>query len=488
MSGYLLITVHWLDDRYHGVIGRGGPPEWPPSPFRLFQALVAGVARAGKLDTSAPSLRWLESLPAPMIIAPNSRPGQAATHFVPNNDGDRVPDRQGRLTGKKFQPTIMLGDPTLHYLWACQPAQEETQGVVAAARSLICLGLGVDMAFADARLVAEEQINSIPGIRWLPKSGTSDGGRTLRVPRVGSLDDILRSHQASLQRIGDDSSRPILSATERPRVFRGVLYTAPGFPLARPYQVFALRRVDGEFFPETQARLIHIAGMVRHAAIKAMDAKNGFPPPGVQDPKKWVDNFVAGHRNGRENHLQFSYVPLPSIGHEHADFGIRRVMIVAPNGHEADLQHLAEQLDGRELKREGGGEAPILEYLRGDGVTRQYTGSSKRWRTVTPVILPGCDDRKPAKAKKLLYAALRQSGVDQPCQFVWGPVPNFPNGLSAHSRDRQGRPIGYFRPDHLRRFTAVHACFEFENRQQGPLVIGAGRHYGFGLLAAVDDV
>jgi len=45
----LLITVRFLDDRFHGLLDRGGPTEWPPSPFRLFRALLAGVARRGEL-------------------------------------------------------------------------------------------------------------------------------------------------------------------------------------------------------------------------------------------------------------------------------------------------------------------------------------------------------------------------------------------------------------------------------------------------------
>ena len=105
---HLCITVCWLGDRYHGLLGRDGPPEWPPSPFRLFQALVAGVARRGALDTEpGRSLEWLQSKP-PIIIAPRSRPGQVVTRFVPNNDGDKEPDRQKRLTGKTSRPTIML--------------------------------------------------------------------------------------------------------------------------------------------------------------------------------------------------------------------------------------------------------------------------------------------------------------------------------------------------------------------------------------------
>src|SRR5271157_5988588 len=115
---HFVLTVRWLDDRYHGLLDRDGPREWPPSPFRLFQALVAGAARCGKLEsTIGESLAWLQSLDPPVIIAPRSGAAQVVTRFVPNNDGDKVPDRQNRLKGKTFRPTLMLDPPVIHYIW-----------------------------------------------------------------------------------------------------------------------------------------------------------------------------------------------------------------------------------------------------------------------------------------------------------------------------------------------------------------------------------
>lgn len=479
MNDYLHIAVHWLDDRYHGLLGRDGPPEWPPSPYRLFQALVAGAARAGKLEALAESLRWLEILPAPVIIAPPTRPGQIITRFVPNNDGDKKPDRQRRLTGKTFRPTIMLDAPVIHYLWKCKPAPEETGGIFDAARSLICLGLGIDMAFADAQLTTEDKIGSIPGVRWLPKPGAFRDEGMLRVPKERSLDDLLRTHQSAIQRIGHDG---ILNPVRKPQVFDTAFYASSERPIGRPYQLFALRNANDGFSRQPQAKIIHIVGMTRRAAIKAMKA---YPPPRTSDPEKWVEHFVAGHRNGNNDHKQFSYLPLPSVGHEHADCDIRRMMIAAPFGEDEHLAHLAEQLDGYQLERENGGEAPILHRLRGDGVTAHYTGKSAVWATVTPIILPGHDDHKPAKTRKLLETALRQSGIEQPCEFTWSTVPNFKNCLSAYKHDRQGRHIGYYRPDHLANFTAVHARLIFPHAVPGPITIGAGRHCGLGICAAI---
>ena len=50
----LVVTVRLHAGRYHGE------PEWPPSPARLFQALVAGSAKRSTLDDEdVRALTWL---------------------------------------------------------------------------------------------------------------------------------------------------------------------------------------------------------------------------------------------------------------------------------------------------------------------------------------------------------------------------------------------------------------------------------------------
>ena len=63
----LRIAVDWLDGTYHGK-------EWPPSPFRVYQAILAGYAvhqRGNPVFEAA--MRHLETLPAPTITAPQGR-------------------------------------------------------------------------------------------------------------------------------------------------------------------------------------------------------------------------------------------------------------------------------------------------------------------------------------------------------------------------------------------------------------------------------
>ena len=46
---YALISVTFLDPVFHGRAD-GEEPEWPPSPLRLFQALLAGAAAASRAE------------------------------------------------------------------------------------------------------------------------------------------------------------------------------------------------------------------------------------------------------------------------------------------------------------------------------------------------------------------------------------------------------------------------------------------------------
>lgn len=263
--------------------------------------------------------------------------------------------------------------------------------------------------------------------------------------------------------------------------------------------------------------------MLRHLTIRAMASKqlleklypdhdqtndpfrDGSPPPDIEKCEQWktaddwVLQYVAGHRNDNaDDHRQFSYLPLPSVGHEHADQMVRRVMVAAPMGDDAWLEHLAVRLAGRQLKPKNGNEfgdqgSPTLLRIYHDKVVRRYTDASNGWASVTPVILPGHDDKNPAKTQKLIKAALAQSGIHQPCTYEWSAHSRFSNSLSAHKyhKDREANVKNWQFvnvKDYLRSKTWVHLTLNFndELKAPGPLVIGAGRHCGFGLMAGVN--
>src|SRR5437867_872405 len=110
MPSQLCLTVTFLNPVFHGRRD-GGESEWPPSPMRLFQALVAAAHAKWKQDEAernraVAALEWLERQPAPVIVAPTGRPSQPFRLSVPNNAMDIVARawERGNETGKDANP------------------------------------------------------------------------------------------------------------------------------------------------------------------------------------------------------------------------------------------------------------------------------------------------------------------------------------------------------------------------------------------------
>jgi CRISPR-associated protein Csb2 len=61
-------------------------PEWPPHPARVFMALAAAYFETGGDAEERRALEWLETLPPPMLRAPEAMPRRPVTHYVPVND------------------------------------------------------------------------------------------------------------------------------------------------------------------------------------------------------------------------------------------------------------------------------------------------------------------------------------------------------------------------------------------------------------------
>ena len=123
MARSLLISVRFHEGRYHGQEDRFyGTDGWPPSPARLYQALLAGAVRGAHLAAADESaLRWLEHLPPPRIAAPAARCGRPVKLFVPNNDLDSVGGDPARVSEvrvpKAWRPCFFDPDEVLLYLW-----------------------------------------------------------------------------------------------------------------------------------------------------------------------------------------------------------------------------------------------------------------------------------------------------------------------------------------------------------------------------------
>jgi hypothetical protein len=178
MDRWLVISATFVHGRYHGGRGQGERDSWPPSPLRLFQALVAG-ARTGYCANSwtkakASAFSWLEALDPPEIVAPIAAPGTDFTLFVPDNDMDKPAAAwaEGRephdnfkperlRSGKVHRPWIVGDDASVHYLWGIPAAvwpemQAPAEIIAAEARRLIALGRTIDVVVGDGRILTRE--------------------------------------------------------------------------------------------------------------------------------------------------------------------------------------------------------------------------------------------------------------------------------------------------------------------------------------------
>jgi CRISPR-associated protein Csb2 len=517
MPTYFCLTVRFLQPYSHGR-GNDGEPEWPPSPLRAFQALVAAAAgrwnERTQLEYAAPAFRWLERQPAPTIVAaPGTRSDVKYRLYVPDNVADKVAKswsarREASIadyrTEKDVCPTHLLGD-AVHYLFPVpEPGLElETHRntLIGAARSITHLGWGVDMVAGNATILSPKEAAKLSGERWQPMKTVSASG--LRVPIKGTLNNLANKHAAFLNRLSGVSFKPVppLSA------YRVVGYRRVTDPPHRPIVAFELWQPADQLaaLPAGKSRFrpfdplrgtVRVAAMVRHAADEAARA-TGWPAERISE-------YVHGHgpagpTRGAPDTPRFAYLPLPSIeertrkegGRQTVVSAIRRVLVVEPPGGTGEQVAWARRaLSGRELTDgRTGRPAALLSLIPGsDPRVRHYLGGatgSPTWSTVTPVVLPGHDGRGSAKAERLLRKAIQQAGLSatlaENAELEWRNAGFLPGVDPA---------VRYEPPAHINAYTRCHVRVRWRGPAgepvavRGPLVIGAGRYCGFGLFVA----
>ncbi len=241
----LLIRVRFLDARFHGR-GDDGAPEWPPSPLRLFQALLA-AAKPCWSDALAEAFEWLERQAPPVIHTPPTRTGAARLTYVPNNNSDTVRDPAQLRTGKSIPPTLILpadgAKAEVVYRWPVAPGHEPmARRLIAPSRRLRALGWGIDLAVGRAEVVEGGGVE-LPPVRYTPTVGRTVGGDRLRVPASGSLASREADYAASLTRIAPGNT---LADDPGGLVFERAVYHHGARQAARPFVAFTLEPVNAD--------------------------------------------------------------------------------------------------------------------------------------------------------------------------------------------------------------------------------------------------
>lgn len=542
--------------------------EWPPHPGRVFMALAAAWFETGEDDAEGQALRWLETLGDPELVLPCcdrvfSR--TVANCYVPVNDvADpyHQPDKKkpakifmslqsvniGRNRQPRTFPSVWVGDAPCFLHWPnadaaeveChRPALDQVCGKVTRighSSSLVRMWVAkADEMFGkvwipdeglaewQARRISEgtldlldRQFNRrgreqhqllsgrIDALKAEKKATTGKGSQQ----RKAELDEQIAAAESELETV--DARDPI-----RPKIGLWTGYRRkeadPLPPL--PHTEFdsdllILSQVDGPRLP--LASTLAVTQALRGAILAHLGTN--------------IPEWVSGHQpNGeplRNGNNQLAIIPLPFVGHEHADGHLLGVVLVFPrslprsergrvlgrfllnnNGEPRDIQLMLGRLGVWTIRKRD-----WLEHrqaLQPETWTAHPRGA-KIWATVTPVVLdrfPKCDLIKEREAwheevSGIIATSCERLGLPRPIEVAVGTT-SWHRGsprATVKRRPLRGHPdiptreaaLGDGFPHYPPKGSngprpQFHVYLRFDEPVVGPILLGAGRFLGYGL-------
>lgn len=533
----LAIEVELLTGRYAATAHNDrGRAEWPPHPARFFSALVAALHDHDDVDQAErDALLWLEQQGAPALrVDPESKVGrrQVQDVYVPVNDvtlgGDeairkaeeKLIDAKTPAAKKKAQaalekvqreavavdmrtsdkavttasallperrtrqvrtfPVVLPETPTFAFLWPITDLSPHR-----AALERLCervTRMGHSSSLVRCTLVDGDLTPTL-----VPND---EGEVVLRVVGPGQLDRLERAFEHHL-----GVQNRVLPA--RPQ--RYGLASKKATPLPPVESVFSstdwilFERVSGS--RPLASRTTDLARALREALIEVHG-------------NQYLPATLSGHaENGPTEQPHVAFVPLPFVGHEHADGALMGCALVLPRELPGPDRELLLRLVAKWEQERGshrgdltlaGGTLPPFHIRRVDVSTKaalapmRWSRSSARFITATPIALdknPGnLRSNQDGTARKATLEA--QQSISDACQHVVGvrPVsvevslaPLLPG--AQHVRDFLPWPGRPGRTPRVR----IHADIQFAEPVRGPLLLGAGRYFGLGLCLPVED-
>jgi CRISPR-associated protein Csb2 len=475
--------------------------EWPPHPGRLFSALVDAAFQSLSPDGAElprevrGALEWLEELPAPALAASDAGQREVVKNFVPANDHNEQgkPD-QGRLKlyptltdgiairrlrNERYFPTVIPDNPVVHFIW------QDASGVEAHRPVLEQLVACVTYLGHSSSLVNVTVTDHAPEPIYLPDT---TGRHTFRVPGRGRLRDLESYFRrnarpspglyAAYRKVGEEKAKP---AVRSEPVFGDIIVC----------------QIDGPHLPLTGAAKLTAA--VREALIAHVEADTDYTI------KEAVKSLVSGHTPSglpsRDAHV--AYIPLANVGYQYSDGKVMGFGVVLPRTlgrYSPERRAILRAVAGLERVWCGGADwtagavaaEPTDETRKRyswnvaiptDDVPKSlqgwaYTGPSKMWATVTPIL---CDrhpkEKDGERIEDIVAVSVERVVGVRPCFVEVGKISRQLGVPPSHEFDNR-RKAG-LQPRHR-----VHARIHFDQEVRGPIIAGAGRYAGLGLFRA----
>jgi CRISPR-associated protein Csb2 len=396
-------------------------PEWPPSPDRVFQALVATACELG-LDRQP--LQEIERI-RPALTCPEALPIASAKVFVPSN---QTPEQKNAAASR---PYMRAGEGVILYYHYPDLSPSAAAWLRQAARNLTHIGRSQGFVVADAL-----RDDEAPEPLWEPH----DIGEVLfSTSYPGRLLDLDRAYSAGQRPQRAPMTPYRMRRNKYPSsCWRDLLVLKPG------------RRLY-------VTRAAQVAEAVRSAILSVLG----------DDAPAWAH----GHGSGNSH---MAITPLPNVGHAHADGMMTGIGIWLPGDLERkERAAMAYRIAVIRKIQSGGMEFPVSIQKMDQFATRPetWTRLSRTWASVTPVVL----DRHPKKGKLTAEQIIAESCVHA----------GLPEPVGVRVAKESGvRGVPSSREFRLRRQGSqyYHAELEFAQPVWGPVLVGRERFYGLGMF------
>ena len=462
---------------------------------------------AAEQDRAA--LRWLELQAPPAVLAAGQHQGSQHASYVVTNSVVAGPGSQShpaRTNALRVRARSFPAAATVRFVWQdAQPSTELVHVLDAVARRVPYLGRSTGIALVSASASAadgqagelEAGTASAQGPRELVDLRASstmagsaqdlwavfepcaleDSEVSLRVPYPGYLAELDTLYEAG--RPAWEASR-----TRGYRLRKDAADQAPAPVMPSAYtDVVAFRfsglRPDGRLVVRfTEALRSQVLSRVGEHAPAALHGHGADGRPHVAflalPSVGWPMSPDAGSSHA-DGHLLGLAVAIPDLPAEERRAVLAGVLGLRGSGRSQETSSVVE------LPVPGIG---TVELAYQPGLVRPWGASPERWRlgsrrwvTATPVVLDRFPKKKSQDVQEVLRSC-RMVGLPEPVDIQVSGEPLMPGAVRLRPTDL---------PQQVRGRLYRHVSLTFDRAVSGPVLLGAGRYLGVGLLAPLAD-
>lgn len=465
----LAIDIELISGRYDAAgAGDRDAAEWPPHPARVFCALVASA----RSDADREALRWLETLPAPVVQAsPTARADVRASYVVTNavkpSGGSQF--HPGRTNALKVRRSTVPGCSRIRIVWPDVGADSlRIAALDALARRVPYIGRSTGIAALSVTLNAETIAGDLPeGLEQFEPTSDGVADLGLRVPYPGYLDLLIDQYGKGRPawEVGRDASYRRSSGNRQD----DEMSTA----VSSVYTDVIILRFTG-LRPDGRLTATFTEALRRAAMAATVD-----PLP------------EALHGHGADGRPHVAFLALPNADNPRADGHLLGMAVAIPDLPEAERRAIVRGVlvgmrsaggdsgNGRNTLRLSVPTIGDIDLSYQPGLVRPWGIRPERWRrgsdhwvSVTPVIL----DRYPRKGdiEHEIARSCTLVGLPEPREIVVSTEPLVTGGVRMRPSDL---------PKQARGKIFRHVDVRFDLKVAGPVLLGAGRYLGLGLMA-----